>query len=141
MPNSQNTFNPFLIDGPDTSDADYYIREIAISTVTVTDENGCSITQEIFMEFIDVEFLDFFTPDGDGRNDLRTPRNNEPYPNIFVKIYDRYGLQVFQFRDNQDGWDGFYQEKQLPTGDYWFIAKLNGESDRREFVGHFTLYR
>ena len=128
-------------EGPTTSDDNYYIRETAIHTVTVTDENGCSITQEIFMEFIDVEFPDFFTPDGDGQNDRWTPRNIEPYPNIFVKIYDRYGRQVFQFRDNQDGWDGFYQENQLPTGDYWYIAKLNGENDRREFVGHFTLYR
>lgn len=27
------------------------------------------------------------------------------------------------------------------TGDYWYIIKLNGEEDAREFIGHFTLYR
>lgn len=128
-------------EGSQTSDDTYYIRETGIHTVTVTDENGCSITQEIFMEFIDVEFPNFFTPDGDGRNDLWTPKNIEPYPNIFVDIFDRYGRKVYRFKDNQDGWNGFYQENELPTGDYWFIAKLNGESDQREFVGHFTLYR
>ena len=128
-------------EGSETDSDTHYIRETGIHTVTVTDENGCSITQEIFMEFIDVEFPNFFTPDGDGQNDRWTPRNIEPYPNIFVKVYDRYGRQVYRFKDNQDGWDGFYQENELPTGDYWFIAKLNGESDQREFVGHFTLYR
>jgi gliding motility-associated-like protein len=40
-----------------------------------------------------------------------------------------------------DGWDGFYNKADLPTGDYWYIIKLNGDEDTREFVGHFTLYR
>jgi gliding motility-associated-like protein len=39
------------------------------------------------------------------------------------------------------GWDGTYDGKELPTGDYWYVIKLNGENDSREFVGHFTLYR
>ena len=40
-----------------------------------------------------------------------------------------------------DPWDGFYNQADLPTGDYWYIIKLNGDEDTREFVGHFTLYR
>ena len=34
-----------------------------------------------------------------------------------------------------------YDGRELPTGDYWYVVKLNGERDQREFVGHFTLYR
>ncbi|MEM9000690.1 MAG: T9SS type B sorting domain-containing protein [Bacteroidota bacterium] len=124
-----------------TSESTYYITETATYSVTVTDENGCSITEEIYMEFIDIEIPNFFTPDGDGLNDLWRPENIEQYPNIFINIFDRYGRSVFKFQDNQDGWDGFYQENELPTGDYWYIIKLNGIADRREFIGHFTLYR
>lgn len=123
------------------SDDTFNITETATYTVTVTDENGCSISQDIFMEFIDIEIPTFFTPDGDGLNDTWAPENITQYPNIFIKIFDRYGRTLFFFNGNQDSWDGQYQLSDLPTGDYWYIIRLNGETDRREFIGHFTLYR
>jgi gliding motility-associated-like protein len=42
---------------------------------------------------------------------------------------------------DDSGWEGLYQDTKMPTGDYWYVVKLNGEEDDREFVGHFTLYR
>jgi len=47
---------------------------------------------------------------------------------------------VGTFREGQF-WDGKYNDKELPTGDYWYVLKLQNENDSREFVGHFTLYR
>lgn len=132
----------FTFNGDDNGDnPEYYITATDTYTVSVTDENGCVTTQEIFMEFIDIEIPNFFTPDGDSQNDVWRPRNIEQFPDIFISIFDRYGRQVYRFKDNEDGWSGLYQAKDLPTGDYWYIIKLNGEADTREFVGHFTLYR
>lgn len=132
----------YMINGEGvTTESEFYITETATYTITVTDENGCSITEEIFIEFIDVEIPNFFTPDGDGLNDVWRPENIDQYPNIFIKIYDRYGRTLYQFIGNQDGWDGQYQLNDLPSGDYWYIIKLNGIEDQREFIGHFTLYR
>ncbi|MEO1545948.1 MAG: T9SS type B sorting domain-containing protein [Bacteroidota bacterium] len=128
-------------DGPETIENTFHILETGTYSVTVTDENGCSITQEIFMEFIDIDIPKFFTPDGDGLNDTWAPDNITQYPNIFIKIFDRYGRSLFFFSGNQDSWDGQYQLQDLPTGDYWYIIRLNGEADQREFVGNFTLYR
>ena len=34
-----------------------------------------------------------------------------------------------------------YHGKELPSGDYWYVVKLNDSRNNREFVGHFTLYR
>ena len=119
----------------------FYITETNTYDVTVVDENGCESTASIFIEFIDIEIPNFFTPNGDGENDIWMPLNIEIYPEIFVSIYDRYGRTVYTFKDNEDGWDGFYQNTELPTGDYWYIIKLNGEADTREMVGNFTLYR
>jgi len=130
-----------LNDGTPVSEDTFNITETALYTVTVTDENGCSVSQEIFMEFIDIEIPTFFTPDGDGLNDTWAPQNIVQYPNIFIKIFDRYGRTLFFFSGNQDSWDGQYQLSDLPTGDYWYIIRLNGEEDQREFIGHFTLYR
>ncbi len=132
----------FTINGESPqSETEFYILETDTYTITVTDENGCSVSDDIFIEFIDIEIPNFFTPDGDGINDTWAPRNMEPYENIFIKIYDRYGRTLYVFEGNQDDWDGRYQLKSLPTGDYWYIIKLNGIEDQREFIGNFTLYR
>ncbi len=122
-------------------DNKFYITQTDTYLVRVVDENGCEATASIFMEFIDIEIPTFFTPDGDSLNDYWLPRNIDQYPNIFIKIFDRYGRQVYQLQDNEEGWDGLYNDTNLPTGDYWYIIKLNGENDQREFIGHFTLYR
>ena len=123
------------------TDNTFYINRTDTYTVTVVDQNGCEATAEIFMEFIDVEFPNFFTPDGDGLNDLWIPDNIEGFPDVLIKIYDRYGRVVEEMSRNVKGWDGKYDGKPLPTGDYWYVVQLQGELDDREFVGHFTLYR
>ncbi|WP_051554818.1 ice-binding family protein [Maribacter antarcticus] len=132
----------FLFNGVDNGDDNtFYIRETGNYEVTVLDENGCAATANIFMEFIDIEIPNFFTPNGDGQNDIWLPGNIEQFPELFLNIYDRYGRLVFRLKNSPEGWDGFYQDNTLPTGDYWYVIKLNGEDDTREFVGNFTLYR
>lgn len=122
-------------------DNTFYITRTDTYSVRVVDENGCESTDSIFLEFIDIEIPNFFTPDGDGQNDFWIPRNIEQFPDIFITIFDRYGRKVYRIQDNEEGWNGLYQEADLPTGDYWYVIKLNGEDDEREFVGNFTLYR
>ncbi|MEY8020394.1 T9SS type B sorting domain-containing protein [Muriicola sp. SD30] len=122
-------------------DNTYYITETATHTVRVVDSLGCEMEAQIFMEFIDIEIPNFFTPDGDGMNDLWLPRNMEGFPEILIKIFDRYGREITVMSIDHTGWDGMYKGSELPTGDYWYVVKLNGERDDREFVGHFTLYR
>jgi len=131
----------YLGDKDRGSNTTFFINRTDTYTVTVVDENGCEASQQIFIEFIDIEIPNFFTPDGDGQNDFWKPRNEESWPNILTIIFDRYGREVARLRLNDKGWDGLYKKAELPTGDYWYILKLQGEEDAREFVGHFTLYR
>ena len=105
------------------------------------DQNGCEAIASIYIEFIDIELPNFFTPNGDNANDFWRPRNIDQFPDILIKIYDRYGRVVANISTDHRGWDGKYNEKELPSGDYWYVVRLNGENDDREFVGHFTLYR
>jgi len=130
----------FYFDGIDNgTDNTYNIRRTGMYEVRVMDENGCEAVASIFMEFIDIEIPNFFTPNGDTMNDFWKPRNAEYFPDIIVKIYDRYGRVVARL-SNIQGWDGTYEGKELPSGDYWYIVQFN-EDNMREFVGHFTLYR
>ena len=69
------------------------------------------------------------------------------YENMEVLIFDRYGRKLAEFKgiqqkgiDDDNGWDGTYQGKDMPSGDYWYVIKLN-DNQGREFTGHFTLYR
>lgn len=131
----------YFIDGVSNgNDSKYVIRESGVYEVKVIDANGCEVVVQIEMEFIDIDVPNVFTPDGDNNNDTWTPKNTLLYPKIVTKIYDRYGRVVAELRVG-DEWDGRYNGALLPTGDYWYVIKLNGAEDDREFVGHFTLYR
>ena len=118
----------------------YFINQTGNYTVTVIDDNGCEDTETIFMTFYDVSIPDFFTPDGDGNNDTWSPIYTDNFPDLEVYIFDRYSRKIKTLRQG-DSWDGNYNNNPLPTGDYWYVLKLNGNNDTREFVGNFTLYR
>ncbi|MEC3908716.1 T9SS type B sorting domain-containing protein [Tamlana sp. 2201CG12-4] len=109
-------------------------------TVTVTDANGCVATATRFFEYIDVCIPNYFTPNGDGTLDRWGPGCTSQYKDLTFDIYDRYGRKIATLRAG-DKWDGKYNGIELPTGDYWYVVKLNDPKDDREFVGHFTLYR
>lgn len=133
--------NEYILNGQDVGSTSVYtINQTGNYTVTVIDDNGCEDTQTIFMTFYDVTIPNYFTPDGDGINDGWSPIYTEGFPNLVVYIFDRYSRKVVTLKQG-DSWDGTYNNKPLPTGDYWYVIKLNGDSDTREFIGNFTLYR
>lgn len=118
----------------------FVIYETGTYTVTVTDANGCTAIASIYMEHIDVCISNYFTPNGDGVQDEWGPGCTEQYPNLTFDIYDRYGRVIATLGVGQK-WDGTYKGNELPSGDYWYVVKLNDVNDNRDFVGHFTLYR
>tara|TARA_R110000868_G_scaffold136879_3_gene350095 strand:- start:318 stop:8756 length:8439 start_codon:yes stop_codon:yes gene_type:complete len=109
-------------------------------TIRVEDEMGCEATISIPFKFTGMlEVPNFFTPNGDNMNDEWFPGNRDYFPNIEVKIYDRYG-RVVAILNQVSGWDGNYDGKAVPSGDYWYEVNANDE-DKQQFFGHFTLYR
>lgn len=109
-------------------------------TVRVVDMRGCEATISVPFKFTGMlKVPNFFTPNGDNMNDEWFPGNRDFFPNMEVKIYDRYG-RVVAVLDQVSGWDGTYEGKELPTGDYWYEVNAN-DQDKQRFMGHFTLYR
>ncbi len=124
------------------SETVFTTNESTVVTIEVRDEGGCVAVVTIPFEFTGMlDIPNFFTPDGDNNNDLWAPNNREFFPNIEVKIYDRYG-RVVKTLDQVSKWDGMYEDtgEPLPTGDYWYVVNANDKSKQR-YVGHFTLYR
>jgi len=118
----------------------FTIYESGDYTVTVTDSNGCVAIATGYFEFVDVCIPNYFTPNGDGVLDGWGPGCTSQYRDLTFDIFDRYGRMIATLHVGEK-WDGRYKGKELPTGDYWYVVKLNDENDNRDFVGHFTLYR
>lgn len=133
----------FFFQGESTGTETVYItNESTIVNIEVRDAGGCVAVVTIPFEFTGMlDIPNFFTPDGDNNNDFWAPNNRDFFPNIEVKIYDRYG-RVVKTLDQVDKWDGKYEDtgEPLPSGDYWYVVNANDKSKLR-YVGHFTLYR
>ncbi|OHT46547.1 T9SS type B sorting domain-containing protein [Flavobacterium tructae] len=125
---------------PFTSSNKYKIYKTGDYVVVVRDQNGCTATITVHAVYVDVCLDNYFTPNGDGVYDTWGPGCTNIYNNLEFSIFDRYGRVIAKYRYGQK-WDGRYNGAELPSGDYWYVLKLNDEKDAREFVGHFTLYR
>lgn len=111
-------------------------------TVFVRDRNGCGVVSQSIDQQVALDgFPRFFTPNGDGINDLWQyvpPITIEAIPLNSIQVYDRYGKLLAQFSPNSEGWDGTFNGNPLPSDDYWFRAEVDS---REELKGHFTLKR
>ena len=116
-------------------------RRLKIIDVKVEDIEGCTRTMTIEKEYYDIEIPNFFTPNGDGENDKWKPKHLDNNVNARIYIFDRYGRRIATLLPNE-GWDGTYDGRPMPSGDYWYILEINDQLyDKREFYGNFTLYR
>lgn len=103
-------------------------------TVYVRDKNGCgTIEKETYL----LMYPNFFTPNGDGYNDLWSIRFASAERDLDVKIFTREGKFVRQLRYDQK-WDGTYDGRPMPADDYWFLVT---RADGTEHRGHFALKR
>lgn len=68
-----------------------------------------------------------FTPGGDLINDLFGPGTFKYVESVDVKIYNRWGLKLFETTDPAVNWDGTYSGTgaQVPDGVYYYVATVN----------------
>lgn len=77
--------------------------------------------------FIIPEIPKFFTPNGDGINDVWTLEEIQRYPANKVWIYDSYGNLILYANPYQNDWDGTLNNSPLPQGSYLYMIDLNGD--------------
>ncbi|WP_145993548.1 T9SS type B sorting domain-containing protein [Tenacibaculum dicentrarchi] len=133
----------FTLDGVDYGqDNEFTILQTKEYEIKVTDARGCEVMLLVTGKYVSISVLNLFTPDGDGINDFWYPLEVENYHNIKVYIYDRYARKIQNYQGLTQGWDGTYQGKPLPAGDYWYTIYYNELSgEEKKLMGHFTLYR
>jgi len=100
----------------------------------------------------DIEVFNVLTPNGDGVHDVLSIRNLENFPNNTVKIYNRWGVLVFQTRaynTNGNVFDGtsegrvtLNQDSKLPVGTYFYIIDYEDDNGRmKQDSGYIYLTR
>ncbi len=107
-------------------------------TVTVRDLNQCGELSE------SVELLDFprfFTPNGDTYNDTWNIFELGNQANAKIYIFDRLGKLLKQLSPVDPGWDGTFNNKDLPATDYWFVVYYKENNEDKTFKSHFALKR
>ncbi len=112
-----------------------------IKILHIRDIYGCNSST---LEFPIIGFRKYFTPNNDGINDtwhvLGVNRNF--YAASIIKIFDRFGKIITTVSPSSEGWDGFYNGKELPETDYWFTVQLIDDAgESKEYKGHFSLIR
>lgn len=101
--------------------------------VFVKDLNGCGIENA---NFSIINYPKYFTPNHDGINDYWYISGAE-FSVKEIKIFDRYG-KLLKFLNSTDKWDGTFNNKLLPSEDYWFELVLVSDETIK---GHFSLLR
>lgn len=113
-----------------------------IVSVTATQAN-CSATDQMRLLITrDIQIFSSFSPNGDQINDVWTINGIQKYPYSTVKIFNRWGEEIFiSDTGYTTKWDGQRGGKALPVGTYYYIITLIGENESEELSGSVTIVR
>ncbi len=99
--------------------------------VNVRDMNGCKSVDYLTI-FVNTKIhfndVNIFTPNGDGTNDILI-FPTEGVKAMTGKIYDRWGLKLFEWSDMTTGWDGNTDSGPAPDGTYYYIINYTDVYD------------
>lgn len=100
--------------------------------LTVTDINGCQSIDSVQIEVLPVRQIyvpTAFSPNGDGVNDVFYLQGKYEAKIIYLRIFDRWGNQVFQMQngvlnDPVFGWKGQVTGNHMNTQAYLYTAEI-----------------
>lgn len=116
-------------------------KQTTAYSVTLTNRKGCDSTVSIVVRVLSFQVFvpTMFTPNNDSKNDLFQVFGNQ-VETLEIKVYNREGTLVYESSDKTEflgsndfgvktgetqskGWDGTFEEKPLPKGNYvWYLT-------------------
>jgi gliding motility-associated-like protein len=121
-------------------------KELSYYQCKIINTFGCSITCQYEVKvdgiFGRLYTPNAFTPNGDNNNDFFLVFGKAIHQNS-LKIFNRWGEEVFESSDMNNGWDGTYKGIAQPSGVYVYVLNyFSGiETKTREIKGSLTLIR
>jgi hypothetical protein len=126
-------------DGPYTNQRKFTNITPGLHSLFINDKNGCGVTEFMFSV---LEYPKFFSPNGDGINDVWQIKGvtSTFYEVSNIYIFNRFGNLLHIVKDNTVGWNGLVNGKKLPPSTYWFktvLTDVNGFTIEKK--GSFSL--
>lgn len=129
------------IDGPYQNEPFFENVPSGIHQLYVNDKNGCGT---VFIDVFILGFPRFFTPNGDGYNDVWEIKGLGPdfIETSKISIFNRYGKLIKQINATNGSWNGTFNGQDIQNSDYWFVAELvKTTGDIKIVRGHFALIK
>lgn len=98
--------------------------------ITDTDGQQSEATVKITVICDKILIFNGISPNGDSHNDEWHMPGIDQYPNNEVRVFNRWGQQVFERTGytNAQGWDGRWNGRDLPDGTYFYTIDLGDGS-------------
>jgi gliding motility-associated-like protein len=112
--------------------------------VTIKGYPSCD-TADVCITVVDTtvncNFPNTITPNNDGINDEFAISCNDEYPNSEIRIYDRWGAEVYRMSHYDNKWSGYNQQGiRVPDGTYFYMYYFNNGSNKMK-AGFVDVYR
>lgn len=113
-----------------------------VFSITATDQMGCSETFSVLVEVqCNVFIPNSFTPNLDGHNEVFYVYSGG-IRSFEMRIFNRWGQEIFTSNDINDGWDGTYQQERAPAGVYVYdVYVVMPSGEERNLRGMLNLIR
>jgi len=114
-------------------------------TVIVTDDKGCKGYDTVKIRTYDgITYYvpNAFSPNGDGMNEIFKPIPVGIVSTELFRVFNRYGIIMFETNRYMNGWDGNYKGIPQPVGNYVWVLKGKGRNGKMiEMRGNVVLVR
>lgn len=113
-----------------------------IYTLEIEDDSLCTKTTSVTVPVNDVACLfipNAFSPNSDGINDTWVITNAEVYPELDIKVVNRWGRTIYTFFGTYSPWDGTYNGKIAPSDTYYY--SINTNAGDPIFTGELTILK
>jgi gliding motility-associated-like protein len=119
-----------VCDDDDDNDGVFDANDNCPITANANQEDRDRDGQGDVCDLTELNISQVITPNGDGNNDRWFIYNIENHPGSIVRVYNRWGKEVFFSRDYKNDWDGHYKDydDSLPSaGSYYYQIDLGGD--------------
>jgi gliding motility-associated-like protein len=123
----------------DTITQSYLVSNAQSGVYVFTVTDGCGTTAQdtvsVSMVDCDLNIPNVISPNGDGSNDVFYVDGLQYHPNSILRVYNRWGVQVFYDPNYQNNWNG----GGLSAGTYYYVLVLTDGTVPSQYNGTLTI--
>jgi gliding motility-associated-like protein len=115
-----------VLNNPTTANPIAVLTDDTQFVLTISDDYGCSDKDTVFIRVLrgpSIYIPNAFTPNGDGLNDNFKPTYVGIQRLDYFRVFDRYGVLVFETNNMGKAWDGLYKSMKQNAGNFVYIVK------------------